>query len=81
MLKKEQKYYSITEVNFMSYLDVIESHNELIKEYIFSDQGVVLQNIDSSVMTHILNILIDKNVVALLYHDSAIVKKSETNSM
>ena len=52
----------------------IEAHRP-IAEYLFSDVGIVLQNIDSNIMNAILVRLMDHGVLGLSVYDSVIVQQ------
>jgi hypothetical protein len=46
-----------------------------IEQYLFSDKGITLQNIDSHIMNAILMRLMDKGILGLSVYDSVIVPK------
>jgi hypothetical protein len=56
---------------------VCEAHRP-IAEYLFSDVGIELQNIDGNIMNAILVRLMDHGVLGLSVHDSVIVQKQHT---
>lgn len=55
---------------------VVES-NLIIKDFLFSGEGVYLQNRDSYIMATILNTCVNRGIPVLPYHDGVLVKDSD----
>lgn len=71
-------------VPYISYSELEEAYDTFIlyhsgiKEYISSDKGIELQNIDSAIIRDILTqLIIDNNIPALPVHDSVICRQSD----
>lgn len=54
----------------------IERHHAPISHYFFRDFGITLQNFDSKIADCVLQILLNKGIVALPVHDSFLVARS-----
>lgn len=72
----EQEFYGIGKISSQFVLDAVQEHNDLIADKFFSDQGVLLQNIDSKIMMEVVDQMIQRGYTMLAYHDSVIVKNS-----
>jgi hypothetical protein len=57
-------------------LRALQEHNSLIADRFFSDAGVYLQNVDSSIIMEVVSEMIQKGHTILTYHDSCIVAES-----
>ena len=70
------KEYDYT-VNWNNLVDLLLKQHKDIQQYIASDMGIVLQNMDSKMMIQIIENLLNKDIICLGIHDSVIVKKQD----
>ncbi|MCB0723023.1 MAG: hypothetical protein KDC73_11115 [Ignavibacteriae bacterium] len=67
---------SIDDKGINTLLEKWEAYHSEIKQLLYSDRGVRLQNLDSKIAAGIIQIFMDAGEVLLCIHDSFIVKKS-----
>ena len=78
---EDQEFYGIGKISSQFVLDAVQQHNDWIADKFFSDQGVMLQNIDSKIMMEVVDLMIQKGHTMLCYHDSVIVKASAEDDL
>ena len=78
----DQDFYAMSGTNdYGKVLEAVRNHNDFIRDMFFNDGGIVLQNIDSKIMMHIVGAMGEKGHAVLAYHDSVLVKQSAEDDL
>ena len=78
----DQDFYSMSGTNdYGKVLEAVRNHNDFIRDMFFNDGGIMLQNIDSKIMMHIVGAMGEKGHAVLAYHDSVLVKQSAEDDL
>jgi len=72
----KSKYFGMYEVDFMSVLLRVQSHNQLISDKFFRDVGVELQYLDSEILDNVICDTLAIDEILLPWHDGLMVKKT-----